>query len=65
MEMVIPWQLCLTIGPLLRDYPWQTVKRSQWGILLKRVNFVYNFPPKEQCLVMGGWVEALWLFIDV
>ncbi len=29
--MDIPWQLCRTIGPLLRDSSWQVLKHSQGG----------------------------------
>ena len=31
VEMDNPWQLCRTIGPLLRDSPWQVLKHSQGG----------------------------------
>ncbi len=36
-EMDIPWQLCRTIGPLLRDSPWQVLKDSQGGDLNSNV----------------------------
>ncbi len=29
VEIVIPWQVCRTIGPLLRDSSWQVLKHSQ------------------------------------
>ncbi len=35
--VVIPWQLCRTIGPLLRDSPWQVLKHSQGGISIHPV----------------------------
>ncbi len=42
--MDIPWQLCRTIGPLLRDSPWQVLKHSQGGDFLKcsKVGIISN-----------------------